>query len=174
MLLLLLLMLKSEMNDMLSIAELPLCLFRVEIQDTALERNAILCQVNSWIETKSQMYDCTHCTTYDSRPFDAAFNSSKLIWDEMLLFVLLGLNVVSLIALNMLTTFYDASPLLEITTHWRLFWTQTILASTLPSVLTCALTIVYRFVTNRSPHYRKTARNWVTVLLSVVVIFFGK
>lgn len=107
---------------------------------------------------------------YTPLPLDRSWNSTKLIWTEMTLFLLLGLNVFTLISLNLLdySSVYEKGSHSE--TSSRLYWTQAVFGSALAASVVIILDALYRFFQYCRPQYRKVTLHALTLLLSLTVI----
>ena len=142
----------------------------MEIQDTVQENIGIVCHGNSMVEQKAKCFPTLTSDQYTPRPLDRPFNHTKLIWTEMTLFQLLGLNMVSLISADLLnySYFYRSEAINQ------MYWTQALFSSGVSALVVVVLVGSYRFFTIRKPHYRKVAQNLLIVVLSLLVIILSK
>ena len=153
------------------ISAFPLHLYRVEIQDTANEGDAIVCYVNQPVDMQSRYYPSLITKQYIP-PFDRAFNATKLIWDEMALFILFGMNILCLISLNLLQFYNSASTKSKDQTP--LYWTQVLFTSGVPALVTLLFVASYRVFTKLRPQYRKISQKMLTLCLGTTVVVISK
>lgn len=132
--------------------------------------------MNASIGPIVKCYPALSSEKYSPQPLDSAFNSTKLIWTEMTLFLLLGLNVFTLISLNLLdySSVYAEEGSVQPLSASRLYWTQAVFGSALAATVVALLDASYRIFTTRRPQYRKVTLHVLTFILSFSVIALSK
>lgn len=118
---------------------------------------------------QSVCYKISEKYDYTPEPYDRAFNATKMIWTEMCLSFLLGVDILTMVSLSMLSYFqkssaYDSKDMVT---------TLCSLGTAIPVLVAFNAIVYYRVATNHFPAWRKLIQDAFHWSLTLLIIFLG-
>lgn len=146
-------------------------LYRFEISDSKEATYGFVSdiQMEPTFEDNALNFKMYEKHNYTPEPYDRSFNTTKVIWSQMALSFMAGVDILTIVSLSMLSYFQKSSAY----SSTEMMVAMSILGTSIPTLVALNALIYYRVATNHFPAWRKLIQDAFHWLLTIMVIFLG-